>query len=89
MNKNQLLKEIRIRARITNVESAAFYQAFVEVVGEELAQNDELRILHFGKFTCKKVAARSAKLFGSKTATKIPARRQIRFKAFSALSAKI
>lgn len=89
MNKNRLLKEIMKRARITNVESAAFYQAFVEVIGEELARNRELSIRSFGKFSCTKVKSRTTSFFGAEKTVKIPAYWQIRFKAFTDLSTKI
>lgn len=89
MNKSQLLKEIRIRARITNVESAAFYKAFTGVVAEELKKSGELTIHNFGKFSARLRKARTLKLFGSSKATSIPAHRHISFKAFSALSTEI
>jgi nucleoid DNA-binding protein len=89
MNKRELLKEIRIRARITNVESAAFLEAFCGLVGEQLASCGELSIHGFGKFRATKIKSRMGRIFGNEKARKIPAYHQIRFKSFSALSAKI
>ncbi len=89
MNKRQLLKEIRIRAQITNVESAAFLKAFTEFVGEQLAASQELSIHSFGKFRAIRVESRKGRLFGSEKIRVIPAFYLIKFKPFSALSAEI
>ncbi|MFZ5951195.1 MAG: HU family DNA-binding protein [Candidatus Rifleibacteriota bacterium] len=87
MTRNQLLKEIRIRARITNVEAAAFYKAFVEVVAETMKDHDSVSIHQFGRFNCHRLKARQIMLFGRET--RVKAGLQIRFKAAKYISAEI
>jgi nucleoid DNA-binding protein len=82
MNKKQLLREIRIRARITNVETEAFFKAFCKILSEQLSQGKETSFHNFGKFYTRVPAPRKMKLPGeSKTRTIIP-ERKVRFKPF-------
>jgi len=87
LTRNQLLKEIRTRARITNVETAAFYQAFIDVIAETMKDHDTISIHQFGRFSCRRLKARQIKLFGRETLVK--AGLQIRFKAAKYISAEI
>jgi nucleoid DNA-binding protein len=87
MKKNELLKKIRIRAEITNVETAAFYRAFIEVLGATLAAGDEVSLQHFGRFATRKTEERQISLFGKKT--RVGPGRRIVFRPFKGLSAKI
>jgi nucleoid DNA-binding protein len=85
LNRSELLKQIRIRARITNVESEAFLKAFIETVYHELQENGEIKILNFGKFRKVVLKPRTIKVPGSKTEKKIGARNIVRFVPFSFL----
>jgi nucleoid DNA-binding protein len=82
MNKQKLLREIRIRAKITNVEAAAFYKGFVKLVTDELQAGKEVRMPGFGKFFAIQPAPRKIKLFGSQKQKLIKPQKKVRFCAF-------
>jgi nucleoid DNA-binding protein len=82
MNKQKLLREIRIRAKITNVEAAAFYKGFVKLVIDELQAGKEVRMPGFGKFFVIQPAPRKIKLFGSSQEKLIKPQKIVRFFAF-------
>lgn len=85
MNKTQLLREIRIRAQITNVETEAFFKAFLETVIHELAKNGELGIQGFGKFRRVELQEKKYKLPGSKVEKIIGKRTTVRFSPWADL----
>lgn len=90
MNKTrkQLLREIRIKARITNVETEAFYRAFVKVVADQLATQKELKISGFGKFSLLETKARKVTLPNG-TSIRAPKRKKIKFTPFKGLKKSI
>jgi len=85
MNKKQLLRKIRTRARITNVESEAFLKAFCHILTNQLANDNEVAFQQFGKFYTVLPAKRNIKLPNTAETTTIKPKRKVRFKSFSAL----
>ncbi|GAB4276515.1 MAG: hypothetical protein Kow0029_18550 [Candidatus Rifleibacteriota bacterium] len=89
MNRKELLKEIRVRARITNVETEAFFDAFKEVITNELIKNGEVKISGFGKFRLIDLKPRLVKLPGSKAEIQTGKRKAVRFSAWKPFQAVI
>ena len=86
--RKQLLKEIRVKARITNVETEAFYHAFFKVLAEQLRTRKELKISGFGKFSLIETKARNITLPNG-TSIKALKRKKIRFTPFKELKQSI
>ncbi|MGM0599215.1 MAG: HU family DNA-binding protein [Candidatus Rifleibacteriota bacterium] len=86
--RKQLLKEIRIKARITNVETEAFYNSFVKVLAEQLKTRKELKISGFGKFSLIEAKARNITLPNGNS-IKAPERNKIKFAPFKELKQSI
>ena len=79
MNKPELAKEIACKAGMTKSDSAKFIDAFIEVVGETVAEGDSVDLKGFGSFFLKKREARKGMAFGKEI--DMPASKTVGFKA--------
>ena len=59
MNKGELIKAMAEKAGFTNKDAATAYEAFVEVVTEALKAGDKVKLVGFGTFEVKNVAAKT------------------------------
>ena len=78
MNKTELTSAVAKKAGLSNKDSAAVINAFIDVVKEALQQGDTVSLIGFGTFSVKDRAARKG--FNPKTkeeieipASKVPA----------------
>ncbi len=60
MNKQEFFRAVAEKADMTIKDTGAFYDAFVEVVAEELQKGEKIALVGFGTFSAKKREARTA-----------------------------
>ena len=60
MNKQELLRAVAEKAGMTIKDTGAFYDAFVEVVKEQMKKGEKIALVGFGTFVAKKREARTA-----------------------------
>lgn len=60
MNKQELLRAVADKASMTIKDTGAFYDAFIEVIKEEMKKGEKIALVGFGTFVAKKREARTA-----------------------------
>ena len=86
MNKTDLIQEIADKANGSKSEAQRFFEAFTDVVTEELKKEDgEVQITGFGKFYVQKREAREGVNPQTKEKMKIPASKVPKFTAGNSL----
>ena len=86
IGKDELIHQIAARAGLNLKETSKVLEAFTEVVREDVAQGHEVRLMGFGTWTLREVAARKVKsIRGGKQIT-IPARKRVGFSVGAVLS---
>src|SRR5216683_6725836 len=86
VGKDELIHQVAARAGLTLKETSKVIDAFTEVVREEIAQDHEVRLMGFGTWNLRSVAARKVKsIRGGKQIT-IPARKRVGFSVGAVLS---
>jgi len=86
VGKDELIHQIAARAGLNLKETTKVIDAFTEVVCEDVAQGHEVRLMGFGTWNLREVAARNVKsIRGGKQIT-IPARRRVGFSVGAVLS---
>src|SRR2546423_28208 len=86
VGKDELIHQIAARAGLNLKETTKVIDAFTEVVCEDVAQGHEVRLMGFGTWNLREVAARNVKsIRGGKQIT-IPARKRVGFSVGAVLS---
>jgi DNA-binding protein HU-beta len=80
MNKTELVKEIAVRSELTQKDSGAALNAFIETVEEALVNGDSVLLMGFGKFQTKKANARIGVNPQNQEKIEIPAKVKVGFK---------
>lgn len=61
MNKTELITALAEKAEVTKKDAGEVLNAFLEVVGEELAKGGDISLPGFGTFTVRERAARTGR----------------------------
>ena len=86
VGKDELIHQIAAKAGLNLKETSKVIDAFTEVVREDVAQGHEVRLMGFGTWNLRDVAARKVKsIRGGKQIT-IPARKRVGFSVGAVLS---
>jgi DNA-binding protein HU-beta len=86
IGKDELIHQVAARAGLNLKETSKVIDAFTEVVREDVAQGHEVRLMGFGTWNLRSVAARKVKsIRGGKQIT-IPARKRVGFSVGAVLS---
>src|SRR3984893_10475580 len=86
VGKDELVHQIAAKSGLNLKETTKVIDAFTEVVCEDLAQGHEVRLMGFGTWNLRNVAARNVKsIRGGKQIT-IPARKRVGFSVGAVLS---
>ena len=86
VGKDELIHQIAAKAGLNLKETSKVIDAFTEVVREDVAQGHEVRLMGFGTWNLREVAARKVKsIRGGKQIT-IPARKRVGFSVGAVLS---
>src|SRR5258708_20580614 len=86
VGKDELIHQVAAKSGLTLKDTSKAIDAFTEVVREEIAQNHEVRLMGFGTWNLRKVAARKVKsIRGGKQIT-IPAGKRVGFTVAALLS---
>jgi DNA-binding protein HU-beta len=86
VGKDELIHQIAAKAGLNLKETSKVIDAFTEVVCEDVAQGHEVRLMGFGTWNLREVAARNVKsIRGGKQIT-IPARKRVGFSVGAVLS---
>src|SRR5436853_7291108 len=86
VGKDELVHQIAAKSGLNLKETTKVIDAFTEVVCEDVAQGHEVRLMGFGTWNLRQVAARNVKsIRGGKQIT-IPARKRVGFSVGAVLS---
>src|SRR5712692_8154403 len=86
VGKDELVHQIAAKSGLNLKETTKVIDAFTEVVCEDIAQGHEVRLMGFGTWNLRDVAARKVKsIRGGKQIT-IPARKRVGFSVGAVLS---
>src|SRR5579859_30776 len=86
VGKDELIHQVAAKAGLNLKETSKVIDAFTEVVCEDVAQGHEVRLMGFGTWNLRSVAARHVKsIRGGKQIT-IPARKRVGFSVGAVLS---
>lgn len=86
VGKDELVHQVAAKAGLNLKETAKAIDAFTEVVREGVAQGHEVRLMGFGTWNLRNVAARRVRsIRGGKQIT-IPARKRVGFSVGAVLS---
>ncbi|MDR1197970.1 MAG: HU family DNA-binding protein [Prevotellaceae bacterium] len=89
MNKAELIDAIAENANLTKVDSKKALDAFIKAVSTALKKGDKIALVGFGSFSVSKRSARTGRNPRTGAAIKIAAKKVVRFKAGSELTAKV
>ena len=81
MTKNDMISEIASRTGQTKVATKAIVDAFIDVVTDAVANDEEVSILGFGRFYVAERAGRTGRNPQTGEEIEIPASKSPRFKA--------
>src|SRR6266702_7176427 len=86
VGKDELIHQVAARAGLNLKETSRVIDAFTEVVREDVARGHEVRLMGFGTWNLRDVAARRVKsIRGGKQIT-IPARKRVGFSVGAVLA---
>jgi DNA-binding protein HU-beta len=86
VGKDDLIHQIAAKAGTTLSETNNVIDAFTEVVRENIAQGYEVRLMGFGTWNLRTVAARTVKSIRGGTHITLPARKRVGFSVGAVLS---
>lgn len=89
MNKMELVEHVVAETELSKVAAAAVIESIVAGITKALKKGEEVRLVGFGTFSVKKRAASKGRNPATGEAIKIPASKNARFKAGTALKAAI
>ena len=87
--KQDLVKALSEKAGISQRQAHDVLDSFVELIGDELAKNDKIRLTGFGTFEVRSRAARKGRNPRTGEEIEIPATRNPAFRPGKELKAKI
>ena len=85
MNRNEMVEGIMRQAGISKANVARFYDGLVTLVGRELLKNNLFVLPGLGVLRVRRRAARMARNPQTGAPVHVPAKKVVRFKAYSAL----
>lgn len=86
VGKDELIHQVAAKAGLNLKETSKVIDAFTEVVSEDLAQGHEVRLMGFGTWNLRDVAARNVKSIRGGRQITIPARKRVGFSVGAVLS---
>jgi DNA-binding protein HU-beta len=86
IGKDELIHQIAAKAGMNLKETSKVIDAFTEVVREGVAHGHEVRLMGFGTWNLRQVAARRVKSIRGGNQITIPARRRVGFSVGAVLS---
>ncbi len=86
VGKDELIHQVAARAGLNLKETSKVIDAFTEVVREDVARGHEVRLMGFGTWNLREVAARRVKSIRGGTQITIPARKRVGFSVGAVLS---
>ncbi|MDR3287431.1 MAG: HU family DNA-binding protein [Prevotellaceae bacterium] len=89
MNKAELIDAIAANAKLTKVDSKKALDALIKAVSATLKKGEKVALVGFGSFSVSKRSARTGRNPRTGAAIKIAAKKVVRFKAGSELTAKV
>jgi DNA-binding protein HU-beta len=89
MNKLELVEHVAKEAELSKASAAAALDAILDGIGKSLKKGDEVRLVGFGTFSVRERAAGKGRNPATGKEIKIPASKNARFKAGSALKASL
>ena len=87
MNKSELVSAVAQRSELTKVDAKKALDAVLEAIGEELKNDGKVVLVGFGTFSVSERSARKGINPRTKEPIDIPAKKVVKFKAGSELSA--
>ena len=87
MNKSELVSAVAQRTELTKVDAKKALDAVLEAIGEELKNDGKVVLVGFGTFSVSERSARKGINPRTKEPIDIPAKKVVKFKAGSELSA--
>ena len=89
MNKQQFAENVMARTDMTRAATERFINAFIDTVGDALAEGDKVQLIGFGTFETRERGARTCRNPQTGGTVAIPACKAPAFKAGKALKDKI
>lgn len=89
MNKSDLIAAVATKANASKAATSAIIDAVIETISEALARGENVQFIGFGTFSVQTRKARTGRNPQTGKEMKIPAKKVVRFKAGSALSAAV
>ena len=89
MNKQEVIMTLSEKTSLTKKEAERALNAFIELIGEEMAKGGEVSLTGFGKFEVKERAERNGRNPQTGETMVIPARKVVTFKAGKQLQEKV
>lgn len=86
VGKDELIHQVAARAGVSLKETNKVIDAFTEVVREGVSQGNEVRLMGFGTWMLREVAARKVKSIRSGQQITIPARKRVGFSVGAVLA---
>ena len=86
VGKDELIHQVAARAGLNLKETGRVIDAFTEVVREDVAQGHEVRLMGFGTWNLRNVAARRVKSIRGGNQITLPARKRVGFSVGAVLS---
>jgi DNA-binding protein HU-beta len=86
IGKDELIHQVAARAGLNLKETSKVIDAFTEVVREDVARGHEVRLMGFGTWNLRDVAARRVKSIRGGDQITIPARKRVGFSVGAVLS---
>jgi DNA-binding protein HU-beta len=86
IGKDELIHQVAARAGLNLKETSKVIDAFTEVVREDVARGHEVRLMGFGTWNLRDVAARRVKSIRGGDPIIIPARKRVGFSVGAVLS---
>jgi DNA-binding protein HU-beta len=87
MNKSELVSAVAQKSELTKVDAKKALDAVLEAIGEELKNDGKVVLVGFGTFSVTERSARKGINPRTKAPIDIPAKKVVKFKAGSELSA--
>ncbi len=81
MNKAEFITELSERTELTKADASRAYEAFVDLVKEELVKGEKVAINGFGTFSVRERAARTGRNPQTGETMEIAASKSVGFKA--------
>jgi DNA-binding protein HU-beta len=86
VGKDELIHQIAARAGMNLKETSKVIDAFTDVVREDVAKGQEVRLMGFGTWNLRDVAPRKVKSIRGGNQITIPARKRVGFSVVAVLS---